>query len=160
MEARITAECGMSDRHMLLAGFAGKVSGIVKGFSMPDDANQAMCQVCDALVALDLERAKSFDAEDGPFASTFAIYAEEAREKAAEIGKARERWEISNADQLLQSIQYLLGHLIGATSGLEREHIYRAGRAICEAQDARASKTIISTKRGAGPAQQAPAHIQ
>lgn len=145
----------MTDRHMLMAELVGKVSGICRGFSMPDDANHAMRHICDALIDYEIERAKSFDAEEGAFASTFAVYAEEARTKAADIAKARERWEVSNAPALFQSVEHLLGHLIDATSGLQREHVYAADRALGNAHRV----TINFTKRGAGSAQQAPASI-
>lgn len=45
-----------------------------------------------SLTEADHERATSFDAEDGPFADTFAIYANEARADSAEIDKAKARW--------------------------------------------------------------------
>lgn len=84
-----------ADRHMLMAILVGKITGICKGYSMPEDANHAMRDVCDALIEYRRECAASFEAENGPFASTFAVYAQEARDNIAEMEKAKERWEIS-----------------------------------------------------------------
>lgn len=125
----------MMDRDMLRAGVVGKIKGIAKGLSVPDDANQAMLHICDALSKYELERAESYEAEDGPFASTFATYAEEARVEAEDMAKARLRWEVSNVPELLQSVICLLGHLQDQMTGSQREYIYAAGRAILAAQD-------------------------
>lgn len=81
-----------ADRQMLMAMLVGKVAGICKGYSMASNANQAMADICDALIAYETDRAKSFADEDGPFSSIFATYAAEAREAALDMQEAKERW--------------------------------------------------------------------
>lgn len=81
-----------ADRDALRGNLIGYVQGICRGFSMASDASEAMRQICDKLIAYHNARAESLDAEDGPFAPTFAVYAEEARAEAEQMAIARRRW--------------------------------------------------------------------
>lgn len=77
---------------MLMALAVGKIAGICKGYSMASDANQAMADICDALIEYESERAKSLATENGALSSVFAVYAEEARDAAIDMREAKERW--------------------------------------------------------------------